>query len=519
MRNLFFGALVLFGSLSTASAQIVVHTGDDLEAIVDSAPNGSVIEIQSDATFNVTLKFGYTWTKNLTLQAGAGFTPTLKGTTTGPVKVQADAMQLAFTGLRIEAAVPGGTAVKITDQPAVTPGLTQVTFTDCVLDGELPIRLHPTNPLVLDIVDSQLTGPLTTTRTAGGAPSVTLTILGSTVADIDTGGSLGLPVAGLLEDSVVLGPVEDHGADSIGNVSDWMIRRTRIDGRVLLVTAHTLPVAVMQLENCLLVGPAGPSPGLYTVGPGGTKLTAINCTVTGFQIGAWVDEKSKLINCLFTGNTQADVQNTTFPHVETVFSSYLSAGPAIGLNGNFTGVMLLDGDFMQLPGSAGIDAGDTSIVPPGATDLLGGARIIDGLGDGVAVVDVGAIESPNPLNAKLTVFNGSGINPNDFTGTLPAIGSMFHGTVAKTPSTILTVMAIDSPSIVPFQLPGWSGEVLVAASPLLILDFANGNHFVPIPNDVALIGGLISAQGARIELTGIFTETVLLNRLDLVLGL
>ena len=46
------------------------------------------------------------------------------------------------------------------------------------------------------------------------------------------------------------------------------------------------------------------------------------------------------------------------------------------------------------PGSPAIDAGDPDVSSPPATDLAGAARITDGNGDGLAVIDMGAYEAP-----------------------------------------------------------------------------------------------------------------------------
>ena len=65
---------VLFSPV--ALAQTIVLPGDDLQTIVDDAPDGEVIEIRSNEVFIGELSWS---AKSLTLVAGSGFTPTIRG--------------------------------------------------------------------------------------------------------------------------------------------------------------------------------------------------------------------------------------------------------------------------------------------------------------------------------------------------------------------------------------------------------------------------------------------------------
>ena len=511
MKPLVAAALALFALPTLASAQIIVNTGDDREAIVNNAPSGSVIEIQSDATFTVTLKFGYTWTKDMTLQAGAGFTPTLKGTTGAPIKITCDNMKLNFTGLMIEGASTNGNALKIVKGP--TPNL-QVVVTDCLVTGDLSIETATGSDAAVDLESSEVTGEIVFNGSNTGDIILVMRHSEGTIANHT--GPNHPSIQALIEDSVLNGPVIDYGL-SPGSI--WQVRRTRINGGVV-VDGNQVPTQhELTFESCLLKG----SGLIFSAGLDAfattTKLNVINCTVTGFNTGARLGGSCTVTNSIIDGNSGVDVLIESGISPSVITHSLIGNWNYPHNNGNVSGPALLDTDWSLMPGSNGIDAGDNASVGTLLFDFYGNPRVQDMDGDGVATVSMGAIESPSPDKATIVVNNGSGTNPLDFSGTVPVLGTVFHGTIQKLPTTFLTVMAIDSPSVVPFVVPGWTGEVLVAASPILLIDFAFGDHVVPLPLDPALIGGVISAQGARLDLNGAVTETVLLNRLDLTLGI
>jgi hypothetical protein len=63
------------------------------------------------------------------------------------------------------------------------------------------------------------------------------------------------------------------------------------------------------------------------------------------------------------------------------------------------------GDYRLTSASPGIDAGDNSVVTPGSQDITGAPRVVDGNGDGVATVDLGAYEGQLPLPVAGTGFH------------------------------------------------------------------------------------------------------------------
>ncbi len=91
-----------------------------------------------------------------------------------------------------------------------------------------------------------------------------------------------------------------------------------------------------------------------------------------------------------------------------------------GLNGNVsaapTFVNPTASDYHLANGSAGIDAGTATNAP--ARDIDGDARPLDGNGDGLAVVDIGADEAPAlPVSALVDILPGTSPNVIKLTST------------------------------------------------------------------------------------------------------
>jgi nitrous oxidase accessory protein NosD len=86
-----------------------------------------------------------------------------------------------------------------------------------------------------------------------------------------------------------------------------------------------------------------------------------------------------------------------------------------GINGNISEDPLFAdagaGDYRLLPGSPAIDAGHNADPDLPPTDFDGGPRVLDGDGDGVAVVDQGAYEASGIVSVAVDIKPGSDTNP------------------------------------------------------------------------------------------------------------
>ena len=121
--------------------------------------------------------------------------------------------------------------------------------------------------------------------------------------------------------------------------------------------------------NCIITGNNGPGGGLHS-GDTHSSVTAVNCIIWNNTI----PEVSVNPTC-YLDITYSDVQG------------------GYGGTGNINEDPMLTSDFHLQAGSPCIDMGNNAAVPSGiTTDFQGNPRIMDGNGDGTAIVDMGADE-------------------------------------------------------------------------------------------------------------------------------
>jgi hypothetical protein len=122
-----------------------------------------------------------------------------------------------------------------------------------------------------------------------------------------------------------------------------------------------------------------------SLGPGGATVRLRNSIVAGFDAGV----------------SRAEI---TPGHAEVVVDhSVLPPGPPVAGVDETSVLRLADpgftdpaaGDYMLAAGSPALDAG-AALAEPGAVDILGRPRAVDGDGDGSALPDPGAFERPAP---------------------------------------------------------------------------------------------------------------------------
>lgn len=132
-------------------------------------------------------------------------------------------------------------------------------------------------------------------------------------------------------------------------------------------------------------------------------------------------------------------------------------------------------------------------------------------------VDTLAISGPSV--AKCIVANGTNVNPLAFAcGTLPVLGTTWEGNIAATAGTLLTFLAW-APGGMGVPIPLFVGEVLVNPAPPPVLFSSPNPYTVAIPSSPTWIGTALTFQGLRLDLVGGNPTIVLLNAIDVVVGI
>jgi hypothetical protein len=391
--------LVVLGVFSTttalhAASTIILGDGGDLVAEVAAAQHGDVIELRSNGPFVVG---NLSWEdKYLTIQAGAGFQPVIQGGIGG---IDGNSQTGGtFRGLTIT----GNSGIGSTGTTFTT-----YRFEDSTLQGD--ITIGGTGRFQADIValDSEFQGGLILAGTGGfnldamfernvfSSHLLMSTTGNETVHDID-----------FVANDFLIRPQTQAG----GNLShrNLTFSRNRLRNGIDIAFGSFNNLDVRLRDNMLgsTTDPNDiPLPGilLRSLDSGisaNLRGDFVNNTVVGFDVG--IERRFDavgLLNLNFTNMLLENRDDLLNVPANDVSYSLISDGTYDGQNNNFSGTPMLGFDGRLLAGSMGIDRGNNG--PASTIDILGRPRIVDGNGDGVPVVDVGAhefvIPEPTPL--------------------------------------------------------------------------------------------------------------------------
>ena len=156
-------------------------------------------------------------------------------------------------------------------------------------------------------------------------------------------------------------------------------------GGVAWLNTDTFNVPVL-LNNTIVGNQAPAGSAIARVGDGGGAATLI--LAGNVVVG---DSTTGLLQC--GGDALQFMRNDVYNGTS---SPYGDCADPTGTNGNISAdpLFVSPTDFRLQPGSPAIDAGDPSGIGLPASDLAGAARVTDGNGDGLSIVDMGAYEAP-----------------------------------------------------------------------------------------------------------------------------
>ena len=421
-RRLLLVVLAIAATRATCAdaALVILGDGGNLPNAIAAAQHGDTIELRSNGAFPGNLSWS---NKYLTVQAGNGFAPTIQGSVSNVVGNS----------------LTGGTLRGLNFTGGFGLGGTSTTFSKMVLDkstfqgasnvsgtGSLKITLTVTQSTFLSNFGIGGTGDLNVGLTASENQFLGGTHFGGTgemhlaatlTRNIFTGNTSFSPIGNTVydldfaENEFKTRPV----AAGIGNLPDlqYHFERNRFREGIEVVVDHYNKVGLTMTDN--LIGgvadvPMTTEPGILlrtfynTIRFANINMSLTNNTVAGFDTGIEVrgfepDVYPTQTSITFANMLLSNEDDLVNVKASDISYSLISDGTYAGQNSNFVGSPLLGPNGQLLAGSPGIDRGNNSLAS--TKDLLGNPRIVDGNGDGIKVVDVGAYEFAVPEPASL----------------------------------------------------------------------------------------------------------------------
>lgn len=381
ISSVVLGSILVF-QLDHFAQAVTFNVGDGGSVVnaVAAAANGDIIQINSNQTFVGSL---FWFDKFITIQAGSGFHPTIKGNPFTP------------------GAVPeiGGAAVSGAAGISGTGGLLKgLTFVHGD-NGNVSIPPFPA------LTDRQY---LSVVLVATATTFSNMTFQNDTfLSAVTVGGTGDFHVTASFEDNFIPAPLTVNGTGNL-NAQVNLARNQFEDGLTAGLTGNAV-ANIVAVDNVFKATPQSAATTGIEMGialaPSVERGRFVNNTVVGFAVGidAGLNSNSSFENMLLA-NTD-DVGTLT----GTIANSLIADGTFAGSNGNFAASPLFGPQLQLLPGSPGIDAGNNFATGLPATDILGHPRILDGNGDSIARVDVGAYELavPEPTAICLARFGAA----------------------------------------------------------------------------------------------------------------
>jgi hypothetical protein len=461
------GVLLLICRFADATTT-VLHDGDSLLAAVAAAAHGDVIEIQSNQFFGGTL----TWSnKFLTIRAGSGFSPSIGSIRSirGNTQTGGEFRGLNIIGTIFD--VGGSSNSSKLDffendiQGVVDLNgggvLTQAQFVGNAIHGGIEIGTTGPTSYVIDFRQNTIYGH--TFLGGTGQQNIKSTFVQNEMQGVFLGGTGSLFVDAQFENNHVRGrflaqnagnshydltlrqnefdlPVVLEGGESQrhpslveGNLfhdrfsagtssydrNDVTILGNRFENSISLYIGYWSTTSVFAANNVIeavdkTIEDEGLLLDVYVFQTNSsTNIEFVNNTIVGYDVGVRFDGPQRetlndfnlsLSNTLLYNADDIDGVLST-----EVTSSLISDGTYDGIGGNFAALPLLFPNKRLMPGSPGIDAGSNAAAAALSVDFAGNPRILDGNGDHVAIVDVGAFEVlPEPSTLLLVGLGMAG---------------------------------------------------------------------------------------------------------------